>query len=62
MRPLVFVELNSVSNNSAGVLQGLESVTMDALLFERVDDPPNHAVLLWVVGGDELLYLLNSAV
>jgi hypothetical protein len=28
---------------------------MHALIFERADDPLHHAVLLWAVGGDELL-------
>jgi hypothetical protein len=53
--PPVVVEPNPVSNDSAGVLQGLEPVTMHALVFERADDPLHHAVLLWAVGGDELL-------
>jgi hypothetical protein len=51
----VVVEPNPVANDSAGVLQGLESVAMHALVFERADDPLHHAVLLWAVGGDELL-------
>ena len=55
MKSLVVVEPNPVANDSAGVLQGLESVTMHALVFERADDPLHHAVLLWAVGGDELL-------
>ena len=55
MWPPVVVEPNPVSNHSAGVLQGLESVAMHTLVFERADDPLHHAVLLWAVGGDELL-------
>ena len=55
MSPLVVVEPNPVSNDSAGVLQGLESVAMHALVFERADHSLHHAVLLWAVGRDELL-------
>ena len=58
MRSLVVVEPNPVTNDSADMLQGLESVTMHTLVFERADDPLHHAVLLWAVGGDELLFEL----
>jgi hypothetical protein len=37
------------------VLQVLESVAMHTWVFERADHPLHHAVLLWAVGGDELL-------
>ena len=55
MRSLVVVEANSVANDSAGVLQTLESVTMHALVFESADHPLHHAVLFWAVGRDDLL-------
>jgi hypothetical protein len=37
------------------MLQGLEAVTMHALLLERANDPLDHSVLLGTVGSDELL-------
>lgn len=48
------VEPNPDADDSAGVLQVLESVPMHTLVFERADHPVHHAVLLWAVGGDEL--------
>ncbi len=44
MRPLVVVEPNPIANDSAGVLQGLESLTMRALIFECTDHQLHHAV------------------
>ena len=35
MRPLVVVELDPVANDTAGMLQSLEAVAVDALLFQR---------------------------
>ena len=49
------VETDPVADHTAGVLQGLESVTMNALVLEGSDDPLDHAVLFGAVGRDELL-------
>ena len=37
------------------MLLSFKAMTMHALLFQRLDDPFNHAVLLWAVRRDELL-------
>ena len=55
MRPLVVVELDPVANDTAGMLQSLEAVAVDALLFQRPDHPLHQAVLLRGVGRDEFL-------
>ena len=55
MRALVVIEANPIPDDTAGVLQGLESVTMNALVLEGSDDPLDHAVLLRAVGRDEFL-------
>src|ERR1700761_6140099 len=55
MRPPGVVEANPVADDSAGVLQGLEPMSMHALLLERSDQPFHHAVLLRAVRRDELL-------
>ncbi|MEM8633359.1 MAG: hypothetical protein AAGF33_00135 [Pseudomonadota bacterium] len=47
MRPDLVVELDSITDGAAGMSQGLEAMTMDALL--------HHAVLLWIARRDELL-------
>lgn len=49
------VEPNSVSNNSAGLLKVLESLTMHALIFKRTDATHYHVDMLRAVGSDELL-------
>ena len=49
------IEADPIPDHTAGVLQGLEPVTMNALIFEGSDDPLDHAVLLRAVGRDELL-------
>jgi len=55
MRPLVVVELDPVANDTAGMLQSLEAVAVDALLLQRPDHPLHQAVLLRGVGRDEFL-------
>ena len=55
MRAQVVIEADLIPDDMTGVLQGLESVTMDALVFEGSDDPLDHAVLFEAVGRDELL-------
>ncbi len=37
------------------MLNALEAMTVDALLFQRPNDPLDHSVLLRAVGRDELL-------
>ena len=49
------IEADPIPDHTAGVLQGLEPVTMNALIFEGSDDPLDHAVLFRAVGRDELL-------
>ena len=55
MRPLVVVELDSVANDTAGMLQSLEAVAVDALLLQPANHPLHQAVLLRGVGRDEVL-------
>lgn len=55
MRATAVVEVDPVANHTTGVLQGLKSVTVDALLFQRPDDALDHAVLLRTVRRDEFL-------
>ena len=52
MRASVVVEANPIANNAAGVLQGLESVTVSALVFEGSDNPLDHPILFRAVGRD----------
>lgn len=49
------IEADPIPDHTAGVLQGLEPVTVNALIFEGSDDPFEHAVLFGAVGRDELL-------
>jgi hypothetical protein len=51
----VVIETDPVTDDTTGVLQGLESMTMNALVLESSDGPLDHAVLLRGVRGDELL-------
>jgi hypothetical protein len=53
--PPCVVESHPVADDAAGVLQGLEPVSMYALLFQGSDQSFHHAVLLWAVRRDELL-------
>lgn len=49
------VEVDPVTDQAAGVLQGFEAVAMHVLLLERADPPIDQAVLLGTVRRDELL-------
>jgi hypothetical protein len=55
MKAPVVIETDPVPDDTTGVLQGLESMTMNALILESSDDPLDHAVLLRGVRSDELL-------
>ena len=55
MGPTVVVEADPLCDDTRGVLLGFEAVTMNTLLFQRPDNPFDHAVLLRAVRGDELL-------
>ena len=55
MRAAVVVEADPVTDDAHRVLDGLETVAMDALLLQRPDEALDHAVLLGTVWGDELL-------
>ncbi len=49
------IETDPVTDDTAGVLKALESMTVNALVLEGSDDPLDHAVLLRGVRGDEFL-------
>ena len=51
----VVVKADPVCDHAAGVLRGLEAVSVHALVFERSNHALDHAVLLQAVRGDELL-------
>jgi hypothetical protein len=51
----VVIEADPIPDDTTGVLQAFESMTVHTLVFERADDPLDHAILLWAVGRDELL-------
>ena len=55
MRSLVVVEADPVADGTRGVLDAVEALAMDALLFQGPDHTLDHAVLLRAVGRDELL-------
>jgi len=55
VRASVIVKLNPVTDHAAGVLQGLEAMSMRALLLERSNDSLDHAILLRAMRRDELL-------
>lgn len=55
MRAPVVVKAYPVSDHAAGVLYGLEAMSMRALFVERADHAFNHAILLRAVRCDELL-------
>lgn len=56
MRTTVIVKTDPVADDTCGVLDALEAVTVGALFFEGTDDPLDHAILLWAMRGDELLF------
>ena len=49
------VEVNPITDGSTCMLQSLEAVTMDALLFQSSNHPLDQPVLLRGVGRDEFL-------
>ena len=51
----VVVEADPVGDGAGRVLNAVEALAMDALLFERPDHALDHAVLLRAVRRDELL-------
>ncbi len=53
--PTVVMEADPLCDDTRGVLLGFEAATMYTLLFQRLDDALDHAVLLRAVRGDELL-------
>lgn len=55
VRSLGVVKQNPVSNHSAGMLDGLESVAVYALLFEGSNHALHNAILFGAVGRDEFL-------
>ena len=55
MRPALIIKPNPVTDDSIGMLQGLEPLTMNTLLFQSSDNALDHPVLLGTVGRDELL-------
>ena len=55
MRALGVVEADPVTDGACRVLDAVETLAMDALLFAGPHDSFDHAVLLGTVWGDELL-------
>ena len=49
------VEADPIADGTRGVLDAVEALAMDALLFQGPDYTLDHAVLLRAVGRDELL-------
>lgn len=49
------VEADPVTDGAGCMLDAVEALAMDALLFQRPDDTLDHAVLLRAVWRDELL-------
>ena len=50
------IKADPVPNHTAGVLQGLESVAVNTLVFEGSDHPLDHPVLLRAIRRNELLF------
>ena len=48
MRAAVVVDADPVTDGACCVLDAVEALVMDALLFQRPDHALDHAVLLWV--------------
>lgn len=55
MRSSVVVEADPVTNHAGSVLDAVEAMAVNALLFQRADHALYHAVLLRAVRGYELL-------
>ena len=56
MRALFVVVLEPRPQRLSGLIQCLEVVKPEALLFNRSDQPLDHTILLWRMGSDELLF------
>jgi hypothetical protein len=61
MRAAVIVKADPVADDSRGVLDALEAMSVCALFFEGADDPFDHAILLRAMRGDELLFQAIAA-
>lgn len=55
MRSPAVIKLDPVANHTAGMLQRLEAMAMDALLFQSSNQALDQAVLLWRMRRDEFL-------
>jgi hypothetical protein len=55
MRPLLVVVVDPVADGLPGLGEAAEVVLPDALLFETAEESLDDPVLLWGIGGDELL-------
>lgn len=55
MWPLVVIEVDPAADRAHRMGQALEPMAMYTLLFERADDPLDHAVLLRATRRNELL-------
>ena len=61
MRALFVVVLEPRPQRLSGLIQCLEVVKPEALLFNRSDQPLDHTILLWRMGSDELLFQAIAA-
>jgi len=61
MRASVIVKADPVADDTSGMLDAFETVTVGALFFERANDPLDHAVLLRTMRGDEFLFQTIAA-
>jgi hypothetical protein len=52
----VVVELNPVADHTHGVLSCFKAMPVDALFFERADEPLDHSVLLRAMRCEALLF------
>ena len=56
MRPAVVIKMDPITDHSAGMLQCLKPLPMDALLSQGPDHPLHHSFLLRAMRRDELLF------
>lgn len=61
MWSVVVVKRDPVTDHAASVLLGFKAMAMDALLFECPNQALVHALLLWAVRRDELLFQAVAA-
>ena len=62
MWPSVITKVDSISYGSRGMLNALDAMTVDALLFQRPNDPLDHPVLLRAVVFDNTFYEVTAGV